>query len=70
MTVLAGLVVGGLSALLATRFLEHMLFGVTPTEPLVYVSVLGIVLFVALLAAYLPARRATRIDPLEALRAE
>jgi ABC-type antimicrobial peptide transport system permease subunit len=45
-----------------------MLFEVSPTEPAVYAAVLGLVLVVALLAAYLPARRATRIDPLEALR--
>jgi ABC-type antimicrobial peptide transport system permease subunit len=47
-----------------------MLFGIRPTEPAVYAGVLGIVLLVTFVAAYLPARRATRIDPLEALRAE
>jgi ABC-type antimicrobial peptide transport system permease subunit len=68
-SVVVGCVIGATAAVLLSRFVRHMLFEVSPTEPAVYAAVLGLVLVVALLAAYLPARRATRIDPLEALRA-
>ena len=67
-SVVVGCVIGAIAAVLLSRFVRHMLFEVSPTEPAVYAAVLGLVLVVALLAAYLPARRATRIDPLEALR--
>ena len=67
--VLAGAVAGVVAALLLSRYVEHMLFQVSPRQPLVYAAVLAIVLVVSILAAYLPARRAARIDPLEALRA-
>lgn len=70
LTVLAGCVAGAAGAVLLARFVEHMLFGIRPTEPAVYAGVLGIVLLVTFVAACLPARRATRIDPLEAIRAE
>jgi predicted permease len=68
--VAAGLVVGLLGAFGVTRVLQTFLFGVTPTDPLVFTAVTLLLLAVGLMAAWLPARRATRIDPWKALRAE
>jgi putative ABC transport system permease protein len=68
--VLAGLVVGLAGAAGVTRVLQTFLFGVTPTDPLVFTAVTLLVLAVGLMAAWMPARRATRIDPWAALRAE
>ena len=69
----AGVVAGGLIGLLAAVLLSgvvrHMLFGISPTDPGLYATVIAVVLFVALAAAYAPARRATRIDPVIAARA-
>ena len=69
-TVAAGLVVGLAGAAGVTRVLQTFLFGVTPTDPLVFTAVTLLLLAVGLMAAWLPARRATRIDPWAALRAE
>jgi predicted permease len=63
-----GVVIGTLAALAASRLVTAMLFGVTGADPLTYVSVGIALVVVALLAASLPARRASRIDPIEALR--
>jgi predicted permease len=68
--VAAGVVVGLLGAAGVTRVLQRFLFGVTPTDPLVFTAVTLLLLAVGLMAAWLPARRATRIDPWKALRAE
>jgi predicted permease len=68
--VAAGLIVGLVGAAGVTRVLQTFLFGVTPTDPIVFTVVTLLLLAVGLLAAWLPARRATRIDPLAALRAE
>jgi ABC-type antimicrobial peptide transport system permease subunit len=68
--VLAGLVVGLAGAAGVTRVLQTFLFGVTPTDPLVFTAVTLLLLAVGLMAAWMPARRATRIDPWAALRAE
>jgi putative ABC transport system permease protein len=68
--VVAGLVVGLAGAAGVTRVLQTFLFGVTPTDPIVFTCVTLLLLAVGLLAAWLPARRATRIDPWAALRAE
>jgi ABC-type antimicrobial peptide transport system permease subunit len=57
-------------ALLSTRALRSLLFGVTETDLLTFASVAGFVLFVGLAAGVLPARRAARVDPVIALRAE
>jgi putative ABC transport system permease protein len=63
-----GVLVGVVLALGATRFMAAVLFEVTATDVSVYVSVAGVFMAVALLASYVPARRATRVDPLLALR--
>jgi putative ABC transport system permease protein len=65
-----GIAVGLLGAFLGTRYLESMLFDITPLDAPTFVTVSLICGFVATLASYLPARRATRIDPLLALRWE
>jgi len=67
---IVGLVVGIGIGSVATRVLSDMLYGVTPRDPLTFVGVPALLLLVAFLACYIPARRATRIDPLVALRYE
>jgi putative ABC transport system permease protein len=67
---LVGVGIGILGALGITRFLESMLYGVKPTDPLTFVAVSLLLTAVALLACYIPARRATRVEPMEALRYE
>jgi predicted permease len=69
-TVSAGLIVGLAGAVALTRVLQRFLFGVTPTDPLAFTMVTLLLMAVALTAAWLPARRATRIDPCAALRTE
>jgi predicted permease len=68
--VVAGLVLGLAGAAGVTRVLQRFLFGVTPTDPLAFTAVTLLLLAVGLLAAWLPARRATRIDAYQALRAD
>ena len=65
-----GAICGLAAALAGSRLLTTMLFEVSPTDPATLIGVSLLLLAVALLAAYLPARRATRIDPARALRAE
>ena len=66
----AGILAGTVTALALTRLIETMLYGVSPRDPLVFASVAILLGAVALLASYLPARRAVRIDPIVALRYE
>ena len=68
--VVAGLIVGLAGAAGVTHVLQTFLFGVTPTDPIAFTIVTLLLLAVGLMAAWLPARRATRIDPCAALRAE
>jgi putative ABC transport system permease protein len=70
LTVLVGVAIGLAVAFWSARFLEALLFGVRPNDPATLASVAALFLAVALLAAYVPARRATRVDPVTALRAE
>jgi putative ABC transport system permease protein len=63
-----GIALGLAGALALTRLLKTLLFGVGATDPLTFVSVAAALLFVALLAAFVPARRATRISPIVALK--
>jgi len=63
-----GILIGIPLALVATRLLESFMFGITPHDPLTYAAVAAILGSVTVVASYIPARRATRIDPLEALR--
>lgn len=68
--VLLGVVIGLVGAFTLTRFLAHLLFGITPGDPGTFVGVVSLLLAVALLACYIPAYRAAKIDPMEALRYE
>ena len=63
-----GVVVGVLASFGLTRFIENMLFGVTPTDPLTFVMIVALLGFVALLACLIPAQRAMRVDPIVVLR--
>ena len=68
--VLVALVIGGVASVLLSRFLSGLLFEIEPTDPATFVVVGVLLSGVALLAAFIPARRATRVDPIDALRAE
>jgi putative ABC transport system permease protein len=65
-----GLLLGTAAALAASRLLESLLFGVHATDPPTYAAIAAVMLGVGLLAGALPARRASKIDPIEALRSE
>jgi putative ABC transport system permease protein len=67
---LIGAAIGLTGALALTRLMRTLLFEITATDPLTYVSVIGLLTVVALLASYIPARRAAKVDPLVALRYE
>ncbi len=67
---LVGVAIGISAAFAMTRLMTKMLYGVSATDPLTFVAVAGILMLVAIAACYMPARRATRVDPMQALRSE
>ena len=67
---LIGIAIGAAGGFLVSRLLQQVLFEVNPADPVIYLVVATILLLVAELASFLPARRATRIDPVMALRAQ
>jgi putative ABC transport system permease protein len=68
--VFIGAGVGLLLALAFTRVLQTLLFGISATDPLTFGMILAVMVIVGFLACYLPARRASKVDPLVALRYE
>jgi putative ABC transport system permease protein len=68
--VLSGIVIGLISAFALQRVIGKLLFGVSPTDPLTFIVISLLLIAVALLACWTPARRATKVDPLTALRSE
>jgi putative ABC transport system permease protein len=68
--VVSGIGLGAVLALVISRGMSTMLFSVTATDPATFASVAAILCAVALVASYIPARRATRVDPIVALRSE
>jgi putative ABC transport system permease protein len=67
---LVGIAIGAIAAVLSASALGHLLYGVGPADPLTYVAVAGLLTVVSLVASYIPASRATGVDPVVALRTE
>jgi putative ABC transport system permease protein len=68
--VLVGVVIGVSGALVLSKYMESLVFGVKPRDPSVFVTVAVVLSLVAWAATYFPALRASRVDPMEALRHE
>ena len=68
--VFGALLLGGVASIMLSQFLSGLLFEIEPTDPVTFLAVGAVLAAVALLAAFVPARRATRVDPIDALRAE
>jgi putative ABC transport system permease protein len=69
-TTIAGVAIGVAGAIAVSRWIESLLFGVTATDPTTFVAVVATLMAVSLVACYIPAWRATRVDPTTALRSE
>jgi ABC-type antimicrobial peptide transport system permease subunit len=66
----AGMILGLAAAFILTRVLESLLFGISATDPVTFFGISLVLLAVAILPSYLPALRATKVDPIIALRAQ
>jgi ABC-type antimicrobial peptide transport system permease subunit len=66
--IIAGTIIGLAGALALTPVMQSLLYGVSPTDPSTFAIVILVLAFTSLFACYIPARRATKVDPLNALR--
>jgi putative ABC transport system permease protein len=67
---LVGIALGLMGAFALTGLMKNLLFDVRPTDPVTFIAIALLLTFVALLACWIPARRATKVDPMEALKFE